>query len=248
MNQYARWALDQNLAKGDVVCLLMSNRPEYLAIWLGITSVGVVVSLLNTNLGGSSLAHCIRAAAPKCVIASAEFVPALASSLPLLDASPAVWIDGAHDAEFAAINLEIAQYSGDPLSTDERRATNIDGLALLIYTSGTTGLPKAAKVSHARVMQWSHWFAGMMQVSPPDRMYNCLPMYHSVGGVQVARRNARRRRLRRDSREILREPILERYRSLGLHAVSVHRRALPLPVAHRTLRARNRASHSPGLR
>jgi fatty-acyl-CoA synthase len=34
-------------------------------------------------------------------------------------------------------------------------------------------------------MQWSHWFAGMMNVEPADRMYNCLPMYHSVGGVQV---------------------------------------------------------------
>ncbi len=32
-------------------------------------------------------------------------------------------------------------------------------------------------------MQWSHWFAGMMDAQPTDRMYNCLPMYHSVGGV-----------------------------------------------------------------
>jgi len=56
-NQYARWALDQGLAKGDVVCLLMTNRPEYFAIWLGIASVGVAVSLLNTNLVGASLAH-----------------------------------------------------------------------------------------------------------------------------------------------------------------------------------------------
>jgi fatty-acyl-CoA synthase len=59
----------------------------------------------------------------------------------------------------------------------------IEDRALYIYTSGTTGLPKAANVSHARVMQWSHWFAGMMNVQPSDRMYNCLPMYHSVGGV-----------------------------------------------------------------
>ena len=32
MNQYARWALDQGVAKGDVIGLLMTNRPEYLAI------------------------------------------------------------------------------------------------------------------------------------------------------------------------------------------------------------------------
>ena len=55
--------------------------------------------------------------------------------------------------------------------------------ALYIYTSGTTGLPKAANVSHFRLMQWSHWFAGMMDTRPSDRMYNCLPMYHSIGGV-----------------------------------------------------------------
>ena len=60
---------------------------------------------------------------------------------------------------------------------------DIEDRALYIYTSGTTGLPKAANISHARVMQWGHWFAGMMDAQPTDRLYNCLPMYHSVGGV-----------------------------------------------------------------
>ena len=32
-------------------------------------------------------------------------------------------------------------------------------------------------------MQWSHWFAGMLDTRKSDRMYTCLPMYHSVGGV-----------------------------------------------------------------
>ena len=44
-NVFARWALDQGLAKGETVCLMMPNRPEYLAIWLGLTRVGVVVAL-----------------------------------------------------------------------------------------------------------------------------------------------------------------------------------------------------------
>src|SRR5580658_3512715 len=46
-NRYARWALDQGLNKGDTVCLLMPNCPEYMAVWLGITRIGAVVSLLN---------------------------------------------------------------------------------------------------------------------------------------------------------------------------------------------------------
>ena len=33
-------------------------------------------------------------------------------------------------------------------------------------------------------MQWSLWFAGLMNSGPDDRMYDCLPMYHTlVGGV-----------------------------------------------------------------
>src|SRR2546426_2208748 len=30
MNRYARWALEQRIAPGDVVALLMPSRPEYL--------------------------------------------------------------------------------------------------------------------------------------------------------------------------------------------------------------------------
>ena len=60
---------------------------------------------------------------------------------------------------------------------------SIEDLALYIYTSGTTGLPKAANVSHYRLMTWSYWFAGMMDTQSSDRMYDCLPMYHSIGGV-----------------------------------------------------------------
>jgi fatty-acyl-CoA synthase len=184
-NQYARWTLSQGLAKGDAVCLLMANQPEYMAIWLGITSTGVAVSLLNTHLVGASLAHCIRVVSPKLIIAGAETVDALTAALTHLDFPPAIWTYDAKGSPFPRIDLDIACFSGEPLRADERRGTSIDDRALYIYTSGTTGLPKAANVSHARVMQWSHWFAGMMEVTPSDRMYNCLPMYHSVGGVQV---------------------------------------------------------------
>jgi fatty-acyl-CoA synthase len=184
-NQYARWALDQGLAKGDVVCLLMANRPEYFAAWLGITSTGAVVSLLNTHLVSSSLAHCIRIVSPRHIIASSELATTLQDVLPHLGQPTTAWAHGIETAGFARIDTAVARYSPDPLETSQRRSTTIDDLALYIYTSGTTGLPKAARVTHARLMQWSHWFAGMMDVGPIDRMYNCLPMYHSVGGVQA---------------------------------------------------------------
>jgi fatty-acyl-CoA synthase len=184
-NRYARWALEQGLAKGEVVCLLMTNRPEYFAIWLGITRVGGVVALLNTNLVGHSLAHCINIVSPKHLIAAGEFVDPLTTALPALTVLPTIWIHGTEHSSFRRIELEIEQLSGEVLTRDERRPLNIEDRALYIFTSGTTGLPKAANVSHARVMQWSHWFAGMMGAEQTDRMYNCLPMYHSIGGVLV---------------------------------------------------------------
>jgi fatty-acyl-CoA synthase len=185
IHQYARWALNQGVAKGEVVGLLMGNRPEYLAIWLGITSVGGVVSLLNTNLPGPSLAHCINVVSPKHLIVSAELAGQLPQTLPQLSSAPTLWIHGCDHDTYRRIDTEIEQQSGEPLSEHEQRPPTIEDRALFIYTSGTTGLPKAANISHARVMQWGHWFAGMMGAKSTDRMYNCLPMYHSVGGVQV---------------------------------------------------------------
>ena len=92
--RYSRWTLAQGVAKGDVVGVLMSNRPEYLAIWLGVTRVGGVVALLNTNLTGQSLAHCIGAASAKHVIVGAELAGALETALPHVSAPPRVWIHG----------------------------------------------------------------------------------------------------------------------------------------------------------
>jgi len=184
-NQYARWALEQGLAKGDVVGLLMTNRPEYFAVWLGITSVGGVVALLNTNLVGPSLAHCINIVSPKHLVVAGEFVDSLTSALPSLSVSPTIWAHGTESGPFPRMDLDVQLQSGEMLSRGERRPPTIEDRALYIFTSGTTGLPKAANISHARIMQWSHWFAGMMDAQPTDRMYNCLPMYHSIGGVLV---------------------------------------------------------------
>ena len=47
---------------GDVLGLLMSNRPEYVAIWLGAAKLGCVTALINTNVRLESLTHSLNAA------------------------------------------------------------------------------------------------------------------------------------------------------------------------------------------
>ncbi len=182
MHRYARWALDQDLAKGETVCLIMPNRPEYLAIWLGITAVGGVVSLINTQLRGPALAHCIDIVAPAHLIVAAELIEPLRSAR--WSGAAKIWAHGGYGGRgLPRIDREIERFPTGPLMGAERRIVSIADRALAIYTSGTTGLPKAANVSHRRLMQWSLWFAGLMNTGPDDRMYDCLPLHHAIGGV-----------------------------------------------------------------
>jgi fatty-acyl-CoA synthase len=182
-NCYARWARREGLAKGDVVCLLMSNRPEYIAIWVGLTRIGVVVALLNTNLSGGVLAHCISIVAPKHVIVAADLYGQFRTMESQLAGAAKIWLHGAVDDGLPRIDTVLAAIDGSPLKPDERPRLTIEDRALYVYTSGTTGMPKAANVNHYRLMAITHGFAGAMNTRADDRMYVCLPMYHTVGGV-----------------------------------------------------------------
>jgi len=191
-NQATRWAIRNGLARGDTVCLLMPNRPEYLAIWLGIARAGCTVALLNTNLGGAVLAHSVNLVVPKHLIVAAELVDQLSSvahapSVPGqvrdFPKTPRIWLHGDGPSGFDRFDFELERLPAETLSSAERPLVTVHDRALYLYTSGTTGLPKAASISHARLLHWSLWFAGMLQTGPADRLYDCLPMYHSVGGI-----------------------------------------------------------------
>jgi fatty-acyl-CoA synthase len=182
INRYARWARGQSIRSGRTVCLLMPNRPDYLACWLGISRVGGTVALINTRLVGRSLAHCIDIARADHIVIAADCVDVFETARPHLDRVPQTWSLGAGGAG-ADLNAALAAPDPRPLSAAERGDVTLDGCALLIYTSGTTGLPKAANVSHRRILSWGGWFAGLTDASVDDRLYDCLPLHHSVGGI-----------------------------------------------------------------
>ncbi len=162
INQYRHWVRSAGLGKGDVVALHMTNRPDYVACWTGLSKEGVTVALLNTALEGDALAHSLNIAAPKHIIAEQHSPQLAAAGVPV------------------HCNLARDMPRSAPAG---RNHVTIDDTALLIYTSGTTGLPKAAIVSHRRVLNWALWFKGLNGNTEADRMYNCLPLFHSVGGI-----------------------------------------------------------------
>lgn len=182
INRYARWARSVSVAKGDTVGLIMPNGIDYVAAWLGISRVGGVVALINTKLVGQSLVHCIDVAKPLHIIVAHDLAGTLESATPHLKTTAKIWIHGDARSE-RAIDVALAALDDGPLLPDEHGDVTIDDRALLIYTSGTTGLPKAASISHRRILNWGFWFAGLTGATQQDRLYDCLPLFHSVGGI-----------------------------------------------------------------
>jgi fatty-acyl-CoA synthase len=183
MNQYSRWALNAGVASGETVALMMGNRPEYFAIWLGLTQVGAIVALISPDLRAPAVAHALKVARARRIIAAAECAEVCTEAIAALDGTIEIWAHGECRPDLLRIDLTVSTQNGQTLSADERRPVTLSDRALRIFTSGTTGLPKAAEVSHRRMIVWSHWFAGLAGLTATDRLYNCLPMHHSVGGV-----------------------------------------------------------------
>ena len=171
---YGRWAMAQEVDAGEVICLLMPNCADYVAIWFGLTDLGFAVALINSGLVGEALAHSIRASGSRRIIVEASFVARVWAIESQIPDGLTIWTHGEDCVEVS--------HGVDPAHRRVKPPERLDR-ALLISTSGTTGLPKSANITHARVLEWSTWFAGMMDVQPEDRLYNCLPLYHSIGGV-----------------------------------------------------------------
>ena len=183
-NRFAHWAQDQGLVRGDCVALIMPNRAEYLAIWMGLSKVGVVTALINNNLTGPALAHCLDISGAHQVIADPETIDAYEAVAQTLAHPARAWV--LEGADGLRHDLTQALKSCSPLRPD--RKASRDGLvardtAFYIFTSGTTGLPKAAKISHARAQYYMRGFAGATGAGPDDRIYVTLPLYHATGGL-----------------------------------------------------------------
>ena len=186
-NRFANHMHDQGVKRGDVVSIMMENRIEYLAILVGLNKLGAVSGLLNSNLGGNSLIHCINVTgSSKCIVGEecVTELDAIQDQLSLQAGSDFFFVNdsGSKPCPNWAQDLmtNIAEASEDnPAQTGE---TTIGETALYIYTSGTTGLPKAAVLSNRRLLIASDMSAiAGLQCTVTDRIYLCLPLYHATG-------------------------------------------------------------------
>jgi fatty-acyl-CoA synthase len=183
-NRFAAWADAQGLKRGDSVALLLPNRAEYVPAWMGLAKLGIASALINNNLTGTALAHCLSISHANHVIADGETLDTLQSIRAGLPRVITTWsIDPEIEGEHKLLDLHEPKLAPERPPRDRRAGIKAREVALYIYTSGTTGLPKAAKITHTRAQLYMRAFKGATNGSAEDRYYCALPLYHSTGGL-----------------------------------------------------------------
>src|SRR5215468_6775260 len=185
VDHMARAFQDAGVGAGDVVSLVMDNRPEFLLALTALSRLRAVAALVNTNLSGPPLEHAIGVASPRLVLVGSEHAErtrSLSARGGLAREAILVCRDPDADEPRGAVELGdfdalVAAADPTPCDVGEPRA---DECMCYIYTSGTTGLPKAAIIRNSRWLLAGALFgASVLELGPGDVVYIALPLYHS---------------------------------------------------------------------
>lgn len=190
-NQIAHYYLSLGAKKGDVVALMVENRPEMVASVIGLAKLGVTIALLNTSQVGKVLAHSINLVKPIAVIVGDECHAAVAEIRDELNiaADRFHWFadqptqQNPGQAPEGFINLaEVIDTFPKFNPSTTHSVQGKDGL-FYIYTSGTTGLPKAVIFTNSRWTLAYGTYGHVLNLGTEDVMYCTLPLYHATGMV-----------------------------------------------------------------
>ena len=171
-SQVAHVLSAHGVKRGDVVVLLGTNSPLYLATLLGANRVGATAALVNSHLEGQPLSHAIQAAGARVAIVEAKSAPSVRARTDLKETLEKVFVYNAGDFEDRLAEAPAKAFPRVPLGAGED--------FVYIYTSGTTGLPKPCRVTHGRSVVAGASFGPLFfGFKPGDKLYNVLPLYHS---------------------------------------------------------------------
>jgi citronellyl-CoA synthetase len=186
-NRYAAALRAQGLVRGDAVSLVMENRIEFLTTLIALNKLGIITALINTNLTGRPLIHCIKITGSKMCIFGEESLEAIGhvrSEPELTNIENWLFVPdaGKEPCPDWAKNMAVAAADKDSTNPPQTVQNTLADIALYIYTSGTTGLPKASVISNRRFLLSSALsYKGGLRCKEKDCIYLCLPLYHGTG-------------------------------------------------------------------
>ena len=187
-NRYARTLKAGGIEKGDVVGVLLDNRPETLFIVAALAKLGAAAAMCNTKQRGDVLAHSLSTVKPKAMLVGDELFDAfeeIRDESGIAELNP-LWLVPSNSRAATAPPPEgwtdfVAEAANQPTGNlDDAAEVSSKDTCFYIFTSGTTGMPKASRMSHVR---WLRGGAGLgmagLRLTPEDRFYCPLPLYHN---------------------------------------------------------------------
>ncbi len=188
-NRIANAAVKAGLKPGDVVALLMLNRPEFVLTWLGLSKAGIITALINTSATDEILAHALDQVDARAIIVGSELASSVAG-LPAADLPEMIFEQSEEgsdrsDSDWRDWNAMTSAASENRPDRTLREGIETGDPLYYIFTSGTTGLPKAARMSNLRFINAGEMMIGLMNFGADDTFYCFLPLYHGAGGMVV---------------------------------------------------------------
>src|SRR6266446_8797759 len=172
------------LKKGDRICLLMANRPEYTVTFIAAATMGIVVSPMNPAYKEREIAYQLENSEAKAILIQRELVPLLQIVLAQQSLSNLKHIivtgdkvpEGLpHAIPYATLLRESSPRRPEPVEIDG------DDLVALPYSSGTTGFPKGTMLTHRNLVSNNLQFTTALRTNFNDVALIFLPFYHIYG-------------------------------------------------------------------
>ncbi|KAL8699525.1 MAG: hypothetical protein Q9201_005953 [Fulgogasparrea decipioides] len=186
--KYGTWLKTRyKVAPKEIVALDFMNRPEFLFLWLGLWSIGAYPALINYNLSGAPLIHCLATSTARIVFIDEEiadhFTPEVTQAI-----STPTFRGGKGPMETVSFTPSTASDIRSSITGIREPDSSRSGdpghhMAALIYTSGTTGFPKAAVVSWGKMTFGGDYVSRWLGLERNDRFYTCMPLYHSTASI-----------------------------------------------------------------
>jgi len=133
-NRVAAWAKSLELVQGDTVAVFARNRLEYIPLWFGLTKLGVIPALLNYQLAGKALAHCVNISDAKHVIMDIDMAEQWAAAKDRVEGAPKVWSAFGEVEGYDSFDAALSEMRPDRPAKSEREGLIAGGQACQCIT------------------------------------------------------------------------------------------------------------------